>query len=340
MPGKLDKDNTDDILKQFISDDEDQDQLGNNEEKLDDDSATGPVVEEEEDGDPDDTAAKQKEEDEADDLEIKEKLPEDRAGNLVKNGKVVVKAGKDRGIFEKLKRKLNTKEQELTGVYGQLGTIAKSARELMDKYKALSEEKSYGDKLGLEPPEQREALELFAKSKIDPMGALKAILTKAHLAGNDLSSLGVTGPLDPAEVAKHVLQLQEAKKPVVPAATDSVEEPHVKDAREFLDRYPELKVKENSNLLQAVADAKTKFPHLTLDECWIRIKTYIANQKKAAKEAEAQKKPPQRVVPHNSSNVEHVPNRRGLDMQARAPNSSYRDIGAELLADLKALEEK
>ena len=184
MAGKQTPEAQSDILSQIISDDEDQLQLGDNNDNDDleleqdgdhqegneDDDATGDVDEDHQD---DDQLQGRKEEEE-DDFDPKKRYKQDKHGNLVDdNGKVIVKAGKDRGVFEKVKNKLSQREKELGDLSHRLLDITKATRELIGRYKALQEQKTYGAKLGLQETEEREAIELFARFKTDPKAALK-----------------------------------------------------------------------------------------------------------------------------------------------------------------------
>lgn len=340
MPGKINSEAQEDILSQIANDEEDFEQLGPEDDEGGDDSqpsfddndegTTGPVED-----DPKPAKAKKETAESDEEFDPKKRYKQDKDGNLVDdNGKIVARAGKERGIVEKLKRRLNEEETTSRDLASQLGKIASATRELMDKYRTLNEQKSYGSTLGLTDQEQREAMELTAMSKTDPKGALKKILTKYHLNGNDLSDLGVTGPLDPAEVARHILEQQEAKKP---KATDPVDTPEMQEARAFAERHPDF-LEADQALVDAVVKAKNRFPEKTFDEIWIRIKQYVAGQDQQPPQPQQQPKTPQRPVPHNSS-TPRGPAKKGLDITARNPSKSFNDIGRELLAELKTLEE-
>src|SRR5690606_16143991 len=86
-------------------------------------------------------------------------------------------------------------------------------RELMTRYKSLKDQKNYPQSLGLNDDEIKQAAEIMAQIKLDPKAGVRKILTILHMNGTDLSDLGVTGPLDPKEVARQTLELQEARKP-------------------------------------------------------------------------------------------------------------------------------
>lgn len=347
MAGKQTPEAQSDILSQIISDDEDLAQLGdNNEPDIDDnddgDDATGDVGNNDDLDNDDREQSRDKKADVDEDLKLSYKS--DKKGNLIDDkGRIVAGAGKERGIFEKLKKKLGDREQDVTKLAGQLSQVATATRELMSKYKALQEKKTYGEKLGLEEREEREAIELFARFKTDPKAALKTVLTKMHLAGQDLSDLGVAGPLDPAEVAKHVLELQkaeEAKK--APPATASVaqqdDQPGMREAKAFLNEHPEI-LKYPQEVLDAVVQAKQRFPEKSLEEIWNKIHSHIKAQRNQKSQQRRQERRPERPIPHNQTSGDRRPKKKGLDLSARDTSKSFSDIGKELLAELKTLEE-
>lgn len=338
--GKVSSEDAQDVLDQFVveGDEEDEEQLSAGEtddnDDEDDSSTTDPVEDEDNNDDVDDQP------EEVDELDPKNRFAQDKKGNLLdKNGKIVATAGKERGIFEKLRGRLKERETALANSATQLAQIAAGTRDLMQKYKALQEEKGYGQQLGLEASEQKEALELFARSKIDPKAVIKHILTKAHLAGTDLSDIGVSGPLDPAVVARHVYDLQKAEEAKnKPTTTEPVrQDDGQEEAKKFFNDHPEA-MNEPEELLNAVAQAKNRFPHLSLSHIYTKIKLHVVQQNK--KPQGKIDDPARRVNPHNGgSGSERRSNKKGIDIHARSPSNSFNDIGKELLRDLQSLED-
>ena len=339
MPNpKLAKEATDDILSQISVDEEDFDQLGDNQPDPEDEDENQPEVDDN-DNDEDATDPVDDGGDQEEEIDLKQKLKEDKHGNLLDNkGRIVAKAGKERGIVQKLKKRLIEEEATTQRQARMLAEVSSGARELMEKYKALRDERTQGQALGLDAAEQKEALEIFAMSKLDPKGALRKILTKYHLNGNDLSDLGVTGPLDPAEVAKHILQQQNAEKEKAKPATEPVEPPEQKEAKQLFENHPEL-LKAPESILSAITDAKNCFPHKSLEEIWVALKTHLQKQKQQKPQNRQQEERKARDVPRNGS-TSRKPATKGIDTSARSPTSSFEDIGRELLADLKRIEEK
>jgi hypothetical protein len=345
MPGKFSNEAQEDILSQLTVDDEDANDFGDNQpnddDEQDDKVSTDPVADDDDENEDDDIDTRQpKEQDEDDEIiNSKKRLKEDKKGNLVdRKGNIVAAAGKERGIFTKMRERLAAEQQASQAMAKQLNDIAAGTRELMTKYKALQEQRAYGDTLGLTSAEQQEAQQFFAQSKIDPQGAIRKILTKFHLAGNDLSSIGVSGPLDPAEVARHLLELQEAKKPKPTEPVKQDDPPEVKEVEAFMGRYPEL-AKVDPKILTAIGDAKDKFPQMSLDEIWIKIRDHLKAQKEQTTQKPQQRQQtPARPIPNNGT-TPRVSSKKGLDTSGRNPNQSFSDIGRELLADLKSLED-
>lgn len=339
------KDQQQEILNNIISDEEDEAQLGeSNEPEFDEsDDADQDIDQEKEpddlDEDVDDRSQhEQKTKPATDpvaqqpDEKLKLGFKADRAGNLIdKDGKIVFTAGRSRAVFEKVKAALYAEEKKTTDLVGTLNNVVTAGRELMQRYKTLKEQRNLPQSLGLNEVETKEALEMRALMKADAKSAVKKLLTMVHLNGIDLSDIGVNSALDPQEVAKHVLELQEAKR------QQNEPDPYRQaqnEAAQFLQRHPDARP--HTGL---VAQAKQRFPHMTLDEIWFQIK--LAAQRTGGNgQQRPQQQQPGRTVPRNS--VPSVPTGRTkkLSIKAVDPTQSYSQIGRQLLADLKSLEER
>lgn len=252
----------------------------------------------------------------------------DKAGNLVDaEGKIVFTAGRSRALYEKVKGALYKESQAKEEILTEFNKVTTAARELLGRYNTLKEDKNYGEKLGLTPDENKQAAEMMAQMKLDPKTGIKKILTMVHLAGTDLSDIGVKGPLDAKEVARHMLELQEAKKPKEKSAEDAAKE----EGMAFLGRHPDAVPH-----VQMIADAKMRFPHMSLDQIWFEIKRSASRpaptapvEKPTRQRQPAQK--PGRIIPRNG-------NRSQLSLKPADTTKSFSDIGRELLRDINNLE--
>lgn len=256
---------------------------------------------------------------------------EDREGNFIdKDGNIIVRRGKQRDLFVKLKKYYNTernKAQKLTTDYQE--TLA-AARELMTRYKDLKATKTHAESLGLTDEEAKTAAEVHALIKLDPKAGVRKILTMLHLGGTDLSEIGVKEPLDAKTVAEHLLAMQEAKRPKEKSVEDKARE----EAEGFLGRFPDAQ-----QYVGVLSEAKRRFPVMTYDQLWVQL-LLTAQQKKAQPSDETdERRPPARVFPKNS-NRPTGPVERGkkLSLKSVDPSQSFHQIGRDLLRDLKELD--
>lgn len=249
----------------------------------------------------------------------------DRLGNLIdKEGKVIFPRGKSREVFERVKKAFYLEQNKNKDLIAAFNNLAGTSKELFARYKALKE--SAPSAHGLTEPEVKEALDLAALMKIDAKAGVKKLLTMLHLNGVDLNDIGVNQPLDAKEVARQVLELQNAKKVDEPSPEDTAKE----EAMAFLTRHPQA-----AQHIGLVAEAKNRYPHMTLDEIWFQIQLHANRQPQ-----QQQQKPNGRVIPRNNRPTGPVDKTRRLSLKAVDPSQSYADIGKQLLHDLKTLEEQ
>lgn len=308
-----------DVLSQMgFEEDEDNDLLED-----DDDDATDPVAENDEDDAGDDLP-------DPDEDDLTQDYPADKRGNLVdKNKQIVARSGQERTVFEKTKSALKKATAENAAVKAELQKITGAARDLFTKYKDLQDKAKYSSTIGLNETESKEALEIYARMKTDPRGALKYILTKMHLAGNDLQDIGVSGPLDPKAIADEAI-----KKHL--AATKSVEKTPEEMARETAERFL-TDIPDAKPYVELIARAKQRRPDLSLYQIWYRMVEHAAKQQKPTQHnRHPPGKKPGAPVAHNSTRREDK--RRTLDNSPRDPRKSFSEIGRELLRDLQSTE--
>lgn len=286
-----------------------------------DETATEPVV--------DQRQQQQRQQPQQPDPNDRFQFKQDREGNLVdKDGKVVFKKGKPREIFTRLKKAYLTEQDRVTQVSQQFTQTVAAAKQLLSRYNDLKAQKNVAEKLGLTPAEAQEAAEMRALMKLDPKQAIRTILTKAHLSGTDLKDIGVTGPLDAKTVAAHMLELQKAQQPPAPTEEDEAK----KEAEAFLKRHPTAR-----QYTTPIAQAKMRYPHMTLDEIWFQLLDFAKRQNgKTATGPVAGGKKPNRPIPHNASRPRQMNGK--ISLKAVDPSQSFRDIGKQLLADIQAAE--
>ena len=327
----------DDVLKSMIGD-ADKDAEENEEAPLDnepddnDEPDAGDEGDFEQEDDADDTTTEPvvdqpQRQVEATDPNDRFQFKQDREGNLVdKDGKIVFKKGKQREIFTRLKKSYHEERDRVSAISQQFSRTVDAAKLLLNRYNDLKAQKNIAEKLGLTAAEAQQAAEMMAQMKLDPKTGIRKILTTLHLNGTDLKDIGVTGPLDAKTVAEHMVALQKAQQP--PAETE--EQKAAKEANAFLTRHPGARQYTN-----VIAQAKMKYPHMSLDEIWFELLRF-AQQKRTATPPVAGGKKPNRPIPHNASRGRTVNGK--ISLKAVDPSQSFRDIGRQLLADIQAAE--
>lgn len=331
------------VLKNFALDDEDNEQLldGNNEDNIefeDDADDNQPETEDDDQHETDDDqqedtttepVVKQPPVDEETKRNDRFAFKEDRQGNFIdKDGRIIVRAGRQRDLFVKIKKAYLKAEQQRDTVFSDYQETVSAAQELLRRYNDLKATKTHFEKVGLSEPEAQQAAEIGALMKLDPKAGVRKILTILHLNGTDLSDIGVTGPVDPKEVARHTLEMQEARKPKEKSAEDIAKE----EVQGFLGRHPDAR-----QYSGPLAEAKRRFPHMSYDQIWFQLLLHANKQQ----EKPQQQRPPANPIPRNSRRdtapVGERPNGK-LSLKAVDPSLSFKDIGRDLLRDIRALE--
>lgn len=278
--------------------------------------------------------------DDLDGLDVYGRFDEDNYGNLMYNGRVLVKKGRPRMVFDKLRKELRTQAGQTQGALRQLNELATNTKKLYEKYKELNEAGTAAKRYNLSDDQANEALQLFALSMTDPKLAIRKVLTKAQMNGTDLSDLGITGPVDAEEVARHTMRLQEEarrKAEQQQQTTEPVVSPQEQEAKDFLIRNPQALAH-----VEAIGNARNKFPHLSFDQIWTGLQQHL-QQKNQNNDRQDRQQTRQGTRPHtrDQRRQSKAPPKKGkLDLSARDASQSFEDIGAELLRDIKAIEER
>lgn len=331
----------DDILKNFADDnDPDDDDLrsGANEPEFEDDADDDEPPEPPDDdvdddaGDDDEPATPPVVQPE-DKLNEQFKFKQDREGNFIdKDGNIVVRKGKQRDLFVKIKKAYNTERGKVERITQDFQETITAAKVLLKRYNELKATKNFAESVGLSEEEAKNAAEIHALIKLDPKAGVKKILTMLHLGGTDLSEIGVTGPLDAKTVAQHVLELQALKKPPEKSEEDKAKE--IADA--FLERHPDAR-----QYVGALAEAKRRFPVMTYDQIWYQLLLHAKQRgQQQPNDANGGNRPPNRPIPRNSNRATGVVADRGkkLSLKAVDPSQSFSQIGRDLLRDINEME--
>lgn len=254
----------------------------------------------------------------------------DERGNLVdKQGRIVAAAGKERSEFQKIRDNFKQEREQNHKLTRSLVELTRETKALWGKYKELRDRKSPAMEFGLNTNEEREAMQIAALAKADPMAAVKRVLTIAQLRGMDISDLGVQAPLDPAVIAREVAQIQQNEQRKAEPEPD----PMQKEVDDFLSRNPDAYGTDNNGrpLVQYIAEAKARFPQMTLDQIWYQIKA-SAQKTRTRKGATAT-----RPVSRRQTTVQRNKS-KGVSLEAAHPSNSFDSIATQLLKDIQADE--
>lgn len=346
-----DDDSNKDIRRNEEDDDNDEDDAG--------DDDTAPVADQDDDDDEDDQPPRRKEpgddddddeddqrrraatdEEDEDDPDKNFQYRQNRNGDILDvDGKLLFAKGRPRNAWTKLKKAWRQQTDNNRAVVQHAQALATAGRELLDKYKALQLTANQGKTLGLTDKETKDALDLAAMAKTNPKQAVQTILTRLSLGGTDLSSIGVTGPVDPKEVARHVVEQQELARQT---RLEDSEKAAKAEAKEVLQNFL-IANSDAGPYLGMIAKAKTDWPHLSLEQIWYQLKK---SARAAARRGNGRngddpdrrdrnfREPP----PRNNSR-DHRGGRK-LSLKAVDPTQSYKQIGRDLLAELQRNEKE
>lgn len=211
-------------------------------------------------------------------FDLRHKPKQDRQGNVYIDDVLVAKAGREARMYHGFRAQAINDQKAATGMAQRIVQIANGARELVTRYDELKKQKSVLDTAGMTPADTALMLEVVTAYKKNPIDGLKLMLTKAHMAGVDIKSLGAAGSLDPttllADVKSH---MSEMLKPVLEKTSREARvDDEVKEAQGFFQRNPEARdvakvLGGSKNLGLALKEAKRHAPDLSLDELFGRL---------------------------------------------------------------------
>ena len=269
--------------------------------------------------------------------QISGKYQTDRNDNVVMNGQIIAKAGTERKVFEMFRNSFEQSNAQQMAMTEHIHKVVAAGKELNRRYQDLQANKNYGERIGLDETETRQALDIAALAKNDPKSAVKKFLTLMQLNGTTIEDIGTDVPLDAKTVAEQAVadyikreKAEAAKKDPEPT-TGNVDDPVFKEAKDFLDRNPQA-----SKFVVQLDEAKAKFPHLTYDQCWDLLKKGI--QRAQQKQQQTRGKPKNAPSDPGTS----APRGRKRTISSRNvtpdPNQSFKQIGADLLKELRTQE--
>lgn len=272
----------------------------------------------------------------------------DGKGNLVdkKTGQIVARAGAEARMYQKMHKQslqMQAIQAQHTDTENRLRKAVEIGTQLFERLKAVQENQGNfaPSKYGLADHEAVEALNFAKMAKSDPIGAIKAVLTRAAAGGIDLSSIGLQGGnFDPKSLMDLVGQrIDQAMNPLRERSQRETEqERQTREAQQeaesakqalntFLAQNPEAR--EYLPVFHQVY-SQPQFQHMSLGEVWSRLQLNLLRR--------SQQQQQQRPANQRQGRNPRIPNGRGRPPQSGNGNGnlapvdmSYEDIVRGLL---------
>ena len=252
-------------------------------------------------------------------------LDEDEEGNLIDaSGEVIALAGKSRTYYEGLKNEARKQRGAANDLAVQNLQLSQKFKDLYDEYKgiksnATSPVQSIVTETGLNDTDATAAIQLMQQYKTDPIGAIKSLLTQAAQSGIDVGQIGANVSVDPALMQKQFDQaLERHIKPLTEAQLrDRAHQEAVQEATQFLETFPEAVQYETQ-----IAQAKGKFPQMSLAEIWMRLRREL--DKQPERQPQQRQRQPQQRQPVQRQKVRR--------QKVRAPRVDYSTMNYDEIA--------
>lgn len=269
----------------------------------------------------------------------------DQRGNLVdNNGQIVARAGKEARLYQiainttREYQRLQGEHQTRVGDLGnRLNRAVSIGTELDRRVKEFEARDAEVRRLGITPQEQTQANQLIARSKTDPIGALKFILTQAAANGIDLTQLGMQNGAD-FKVLGEVIrnELQNGMQPLRErTAADSRQEKERKaqeqEKSEAEDHVRQFFTRNRSALpfVPVFEKVLQSHPGMPLDAVWARIQLNVERQQWQ------QQQNPRTRVRHGAPNGRGQPPSQNNNRGRMAPvTQSYEDVTRSVLDEM------
>lgn len=277
----------------------------------------------------------------------------DNKGNLVdkKTGQIVAKAGAEARMYQSLHRTrqahqaLQTEHSDTVARLNKAVEIGTQMFERLQKMQTEQTELS-PTRYNLSNQEAIEAMNFAKEAKVDPVGTIKKLLTRAASNGIDLQSIGLAGGnFDPkslmdlvrGEITQHMQPLRERQQQETAQQQREREENESLEASKtelntFLTKNPEARA--YLPAFQKVYE-RPEFQNMSLGEVWSRIQLNLLRR---GQDPSQQQRPAnqqqRRQQPRMPNGRQRQPQGR-QQQNAMAPvSASYEDIVRDLTKNL------
>ncbi len=261
-------------------------------------------------------------------------LQEDSEGNLVnKQGEILATSGKSREYLQNLRKEARGLQKQNDQMAIQTLQMAQKVKDLYGEYLEIKETKinpiqHIVKETGLSNSEVSEAMVLMKNYKSNPIEAIKSLLTQAHNSGIDIKQLvGANIVADPSVIKRQMEGLIEDKLTPINQSSAIQNEQYSaqQEANQFLAQYPEA-----INHQELIAMGKTKYPHMSLPEVWLRIKQGL-NAQSTRKSPKSKIKKQKRAAPVTRKSAKSFVNKsKNKDFSSMG----YSEIAQSIIKDL------
>jgi chromosome segregation ATPase len=236
-----------------------------------------------------------------------------------------------------------TTEQANTAINdlrGRLNQAVDIGMQLSARNKAIQEAGNLATQHGLNDSEHLQAVQLARQAKSDPVGALKSLLTRAHAAGIDLTSLGLQpGGFDTkslmdmvrAEIANGTAPIrervnQESQRETQQREAAQAQESVKQELNSFLTQNPAAR-----QWLPAFKEiySRPELAKMSLGEVWSRLQLNLLQRGIDPNNPQKQQRspnPPQRRLPNGRGNPPGGGRERAQPLDLAPVSTSYEDI--------------
>lgn len=211
-------------------------------------------------------------------------LQQDDKNNLVtSDGTIIATAGKSRAFFQKLKEEGRFHRQQAMQLAQSQYDLGEKFKQLFQEYTKVKDEgaNNLAKATGMSQEEIPEAIALMKQYRADPKSAIKRLLTQARMRGIDLSDIGINGGIDPSVVREMIDAAKQAQTPAPETTPAMTEEQAATAAQTFLANNPDAVPH-----VEALANAKRRFPEMSLERLWIAYKIHMTKLQEQAVDAQ------------------------------------------------------
>lgn len=278
----------------------------------------------------------------------------DNKGNLVdkKTGQIVAKAGAEARMYQSLHRTREAHQAlqtQHTDTVARLNKAVEIGTQMFERLQKMQNEQTElsPTRYNLSNQEAIEAMNFAKEAKVDPVGTIKKLLTRAASNGIDLQSIGLAGGnFDPkslmdlvrGEITQHMQPLRERQQQETAQQQREREaleerEATTKELNTFLGANPEARA--YLPAFQKVYE-NPAFQHMSLGEVWSRIQLNLLRrgQDPTQQQRPANQQQRRQQQPRMPNGRQRQPQGRQQQNVMAPVSASYEDIVRDITKNL------